>query len=163
MKHVISAVLGLAFASTAFAHDGLHLEAQLRGGNEVPPVDTDTRGSFEVLQSRDGRSAEYTLRVNDGTRLTQAHFHCGPAGANGPVIVFLAGLHPPGWDVDGRWISNATLTDDNVVNPQCGATLADIFEQARVGNVYVNVHSVAHPAGVIRGQLREERRRGRKD
>lgn len=163
MKHVISAVLGLAFASTALAHDRLQLEAQLRGENEVPSVDTDTRGIFEVQQSRDGSSAEYTLRVSNGVRLTQAHLHCAPAGVNGPVILFLAGSHERGWDVDGRWISNATLTNDNVVNPQCGATLADIFEQARIGNVYVNVHSVDHPAGVIRGQLKEDRRRRDKD
>jgi hypothetical protein len=168
MRHVISAVLGLAFASTALAHDGLdrdgrQFEAQLRGENEVPPVATDTRGRFEVHLSGDGSSAEYTLRVSDGVRLTQAHFHCGQAGVNGPVIVFLAGLHVPGWDVDGRWISNATLTNANVVNPECGTTLADIFEQAKIGNVYVNVHSGAHPAGVIRGQLTEDRRRRDKD
>ena len=163
MRHVISAVLGLAFASTALAHDGFRFEAQLRGENEVPPVTTDTRGRFEVHLSSDGSSAEYTLRVSDGVRLQQAHFHCGQAGVNGPVIVFLAGVHLPGWDVDGKWISNATITDANVVNTQCGATLADIFEQARIGNVYVNAHSVEHPAGVIRGQLNVERRRRDKD
>jgi hypothetical protein len=75
------------------------------------------------------------------------------------VIVFLAGLHAPGWDVDGRWISNTTLTDANVVNPACGATLAEVMEQARAGNVYVNVHSVQNPAGVIRGQLLVPHRR----
>ncbi len=163
MRHVISAVLGVALASTALAHDRLELEAELRGENEVPPVNTDTRGRFEVHPGRDGSSAEYTLRVSDGVRLTQAHFHCAPAGANGPVILFLAGFHDRGWDVDGKWISNATVTDDNVVNSQCGATLADILEQARIGNVYVNVHSLEHPAGVIRGQLKEDRKRRHKD
>lgn len=149
----IGIVVGLAVATTALAHGGRQLQAELRGENEVPPVETDTRGRFELHESRDGTSAEYTLRISEGTRITQAHLHCAPAGANGPVVVFLAGHHDAGWDVDGRWISNATLTDANVVNPQCGATLADVLEQARVGNVYVNVHATAHPAGVIRGQL----------
>jgi CHRD domain len=115
-------------------------------------VATDTTGRFVVHVNDDG-TAEYTLRVESGVRLTQAHFHCGAAGVNGPVIVFLAGNHAPGWDVDGKWVSNATITNTNVVNTACGATLDQIFENARLGGVYVNVHSVAWPGGVIRGQL----------
>jgi CHRD domain len=117
----------------------------------------------QVVASADGWSwllrsqiaAEYTLRVNSGVLVTQAHLHCAPAGVNGPVIVFLAGFRPEGWDVDGRWISNATITDANVIltTTLCGATLAQVFKAARDGNVYVNVHSVANPAGVVRGQL----------
>ncbi|MET0509671.1 MAG: CHRD domain-containing protein [Burkholderiaceae bacterium] len=159
MRHVaIGVVLGLAVAATASAHDGRELKAELRGVNEVPAVETETRGRFEIQESRDGKSAEYTLKVSDGQRLTQAHLHCGQEGVNGPVIVFLAGLHEPGWDVDGKWISNATVTDRNVVNAACGATLSEVLEQARVGNVYVNVHSDDHRAGVIRGQLLEPRK-----
>ena len=160
MTHIaIGVALGFAMSSTALGHDGRQLEAELRGENEVPPVATDTRGRFHIHQSEDGATAEYTLRVSDGERITQAHFHCGPAGVNGPIIVFLAGFHDLGWDVDGRWISNARITDANVMSPECGTTLADILEQARIGNVYVNVHSVAHKGGVIRGQLLPEGRR----
>ena len=163
MTHIaIGVALGLVISSTALGHDGRQLQAELRGDNEVPPVETETRGRFHIHEREDGASAEYTLRVSDGERVTQAHFHCAPAGANGPIVVFLAGFHEPGWDVDGRWISNATLTDANVIDPRCGATLAEVLEQARIGNVYVNVHSVAHPAGVIRGQLLPERRRSRR-
>jgi CHRD domain-containing protein len=128
-------------------------KARLSGDNEVPPVVSDTAGRFEILVDKAATSGQYTLRVDSGVRVTQSHFHCGPAGVNGPVIVFLAGPRPEGWDVDGKWVSNATITDANVVNTACGATLAAIFEQARNGNVYVNVHSVAHPGGVARGQL----------
>jgi len=159
MRHfTIGVALGLALASTALAHGSRELKAELRGENEVPPVRTETRGRLELQESRNDKSAEYTLRISEGVRITQAHLHCGQEGVNGPVVVFLAGHHDAGWDVDGKWISNATVTDENVVNPLCGATLSDVLEQARVGNVYVNVHSVEHPAGVIRGQLREPSR-----
>jgi hypothetical protein len=156
-RNVILAAIALTasgFTATAVADD--LFRARLSGDQEAPPVGpvvTDTTGRFEAMLSKDQLSAEYTLRVDSGIRVTQAHFHCGPAGVNGPIIVFLAGFHAPGWDVDGKWVSNATITDANVVNTSCGATLADIFQQARAGNVYVNVHSVAHPAGVARGQL----------
>jgi len=41
-----------------------------------------------------------------------------------PVIVFLAGLHAPGWDVNGRWVSHVTVTNANVVltTSPCGST-----------------------------------------
>jgi hypothetical protein len=153
-KRILATAIFLAsFGTMATAVANELFQARLSGDQEVPPVVTDTAGRFDVLVSRDQKEAEYTLRVDSGVRVTQSHFHCGPAGINGPVIVFLAGFHAPGWDVDGKWVSNATLTDANVVNASCGSTLAAIFEQARLGNVYVNVHSVAHPAGVARGQL----------
>ena len=49
------------------------------------------------------------VKENAGVRITQAHIHCAPAGVNGPVVVFLAGLHAAGLDVDGKWVSNATI------------------------------------------------------
>lgn len=150
---VLAAFLVASIAAASDARADELFQARLSGDNEVPAVATDTAGRAEVLVSKDRKSAEYTLRVENGVRVTQSHFHCGPAGVNGPVIVFLAGFHAPGWDVDGKWVDNATVTDANVVNPACGTTLAEIFEQARAGNVYVNVHSVAHPGGEARGQL----------
>jgi hypothetical protein len=148
----IAVVLG-ALGSTPIAEANELFQARLTGDQEVPAVATDTTGRFEILVNKAQTAGEYTLRVESGVRVTQSHFHCGPAGVNGPIIVFLAGFHVAGWDVDGKWVSNATITDANVINTACGATLAAIFEQARNGNVYVNVHSVAHPGGVARGQL----------
>ena len=148
----IGMLLGF-LGSSAMAGADESFQARLTGDQEVPAVETNTTGRFEILVNKDVTAGEYTLRVNSGVRVTQSHFHCGAAGVNGPVIVFLAGPRGEGWDVDGKWVSNATITDANVINTTCGATLAQIFEQARNGNVYVNVHSVAHPGGVARGQL----------
>ena len=148
---IIVAFVGtLAFGVSSHAKE--LFKARLSGDQEVPPVVTDTSGRFEVHVNNDG-TAEYTLRVENGNRVTQAHFHCGVAGVNGPVIVFLAGFHAPGWDVDGKWVSNATITNANIVNTSCGTTLDEIFENARLGGVYVNVHSVSNPPGIVRGQL----------
>ena len=149
---VIGTLLGLLGSSTIANAEEL-FQARLTGDQEVPAVETDTTGRFKILVNNDATAGEYTLSVDSGVRVTQAHFHCAPAGTNGPVIVFLAGFRSEGWDVNGKWVSNATITDANVIDPTCGTTLAQIFQQARDGNVYVNVHSVAHPAGVARGQL----------
>ena len=133
--------------------DGREFRAELRGDNEVPPVDTDTKGSLRIRFSDDFSSATVRLDVHDGERVTQAHFHCGDEGVNGPIVIFLAGFHDRGWDVDGRWIDNLTITDQNIVNTTCGSTLRDIAQAMEDGHIYANVHSVASPSGVIRGQV----------
>ncbi len=136
--------------------DGRRFRAELRGENEVPPVDTDTRGKLRITFADDYRSATIRFDIEDGVRITQAHFHCGTEGVNGPVVIFLAGFHDRGWDIDGRWLDNVTITDQNIVNTACGTSLRDIAEAMREGRIYVNAHSVAIPSGVVRGQMRED-------
>jgi hypothetical protein len=143
---VLVAVAPAAWADETF-------KAILSGDQEVPPVVTDTTGKFKLQLNPAETEAEITLTVSDGVRLRQAHLHCAPVGANGPIVAFLAGDNAAGYNVDGKWISNATLTDTSISNPACGATLSALAASMRAGTVYVNVHSVAHPGGVIRGQV----------
>ena len=155
----LSTNLLLATMLTAFAavaHAGEEFRAKLSGDQEVPPVITDTSGDFRFDFDDFEESGSYRLKVRDGVRVRQAHIHCAPEGINGPVIIFLAGNHDPGWDVDGRWIDNATVTNANIVNEACGATLADIVGNMRDGNTYVNVHTVDNPSGEVRGQIEEK-------
>jgi hypothetical protein len=152
---VLAAALLLAIAPDR-RHDGHEFRAKLRGDNEVPPVDTETTGKLRIRFADDFSSATLRLDLDDAERVTQAHFHCGEEGANGPVVIFLAGFHANGWDVDGRWIDNVTITDQNIVNTTCGSTLREIAEAMQDGRVYVNVHSVANPSGVVRGQVRSD-------
>jgi hypothetical protein len=147
---------GLAGSATARDDDeGLNFKARLTGRQEVttPPggVDTRTRGKagFEFNDAR----TELEFEVEDGIRVTQAHIHCAPEGQNGPIVVFLAGFHDRGWDVDGDWVGDATATDANITNTACGSTLAQLAEAMAQGRTYANVHTVANPAGEVRGQI----------
>jgi CHRD domain len=159
---VLALALTMPFA--AVGDDELAFRARLAGDQEVPPVVTDTSGRAEIKFSEDLSTAEFVLRVSDGIRLTQAHIHCAPAGFNGPIVAFLAGFHELGWDVDGKWIDNAILTDDNIIfgatpTATCRhtiATLADLAEAIVDGDAYVNVHSDLNPAGEVRGQLESD-------
>ena len=127
--------------------------AVLTGEEEVPPVATEMGGSVRIRFNDDFTAAAFTLTVTDGVRVQQAHIHCGVPGVNGPVVVFLAGFHAPGWDVDGKWIDHAVFTQANIVNSACGATLVELTQSMKDGRTYANVHTVAHPGGEIRGQI----------
>ena len=138
-------------------------EARLTGAEEVPAVTTNTSGKAEIVFNEDETKLGYELAVRKGVRATQSHIHCAPKGVNGPVVVFLAGFHNRGWDVDGSWIENATVTDANVIPPAPGGpcphvinNLRDLAAAIRAGDTYVNVHTVANPGGEVRGQLRGE-------
>ena len=143
--------LMLAVVGTANADE--EFRARLSGDEEVPPVVTDTSGMFKILFNRDESEATINLRVRDGVRVTQAHLHCAPAGSNGPIVVFLAGFHAIGWDVDGAWIGKEIVTDTNVIEDSCGGSLSAIAQAMREGGIYVNVHTVANPGGEVRGQV----------
>jgi hypothetical protein len=132
-------------------------KAVLTGDQEVPPVvGTDTTGKFKLEFNEGKNEAEVRLEVRDGMSIIGSHLHCGAFGVNGPIAVSLAHWVNPahGYDVDGKWITNATLTDASVIPAAgCGTGLAALVDAIRAGNVYVNVHSVGHPGGVVRGQL----------
>ncbi len=150
-------------SSAASGHETLRFAADLVGVHEVPPVKTETTGEVTVRFNQELTAAQFRLTVEDGTAVTMAHFHCAPVGVNGPVIAFLFGMVPGGFDVDGR-LAKFTLTDANITaitpHPDCMTTIgmdinsiADLAQAMRAGKIYANVHTVAHPAGEIRGQL----------
>lgn len=145
-------VLGLAavlFAAIpgARAQEGDAFDIQLYGGWEVPPVETSATGTANLQMN--GDELAWTLTAT-GDEFTMAHIHYGAAGTNGPVIaVFFMDPNNPVTDVDiaGTFDSESLLGDfqDDW----------DAFAEAfAAGMLYVNVHSVDHPAGVLRNQIR---------
>lgn len=127
-------VLGVASAWGLAAH-AAEISVTLSGAQEVPPVNTTARGSVVVKINDDGsvNGSVYTSAVMG----TAAHIHSGAAGMNGPVVL------PLTKGADGTW----SVPDGAKLTPaQLG-----MFKS---GELYVNVHSAAHPDGEIRGQLK---------
>jgi len=153
---------GFGGSATADSDDdgGLEFKAKLSGSQEVTNpaggVATKTAGKARFEFNDAKTELEFELEVEDGVRVTQAHIHCAPEGQNGPIVVFLAGFHDRGWDVDGDWIGDATATDANITNTACGSTLVQLEDAMAEGRTYANVHTVAHPAGEVRGQIHAE-------
>lgn len=127
----VIAALALA-SSTAFAKN---VVVQLNGKNEVPAVATGATGQGTITIN-DDKSVTGSITTS-GVAGTAAHIHTGAEGKNGPVAVPLAKGADGGWSVP----ANAKLTDDQ-------------YTAFQAGELYVNVHSTAHPDGEIRGQLK---------
>lgn len=155
----LTVLLGAAAADAG----GPEFRARLTGDQEVPPTGVDATGRFRIEFDEALTGGEFRLTVKDLDGVFRAHLHCAPAGANGPIFIHLMGDLPVAigsgvqarQNIDGRWLSNATLTDQSFTNTTtaCGSTLADVVAAANAGNVYVNVHTVDFPGGAIRGQL----------
>lgn len=106
----------------------------LSGAAEVPPVTTSASGSGQIVVQPD-RSLSGTIRTT-GMEATAAHIHVAAPGRNGPPIVTLS------------------KGSDGMFTVPAGARLNEAQHASYLaGELYVNVHSAAHPDGEIRGQL----------
>ena len=181
------AILGLAaIATTAIAYDRSGgFRASISGYQEVPTLSTDANGTFKASFDRRGDRIRYTLRyegpfnannVPAGSPVTQAHIHLGAPAVNGGVIVFLcanppiappAGVpSPPTCPPTGGTVTGE-LTRAHVVGPAAQGIAAGEFEEfvraLRAGATYVNLHTVAFPNGEIRGQIKGDRGKHRRN
>lgn len=119
----------------------MQLRVSMTGIQEVPgPGDPDGNGTAEIrVTARDGQVC-WDVYVRDIGAATAAHIHRGAAGVAGPPVVTVA---TP--DANGRSQGCATL------DPMAARDIA-----MRGHEYYLNIHSAAHPAGAIRGQLRAD-------
>lgn len=143
------------------------------------PADSQAQGQAIFHVNGDGNSAsvEYKLIASNIENITQAHIHCGPAGVNGPIVMWLypdpsatqalpggVGRHD-GILAEGTFDRTNLRPTTNAACPGGIATFADLLDRIRAGNAYVNVHTndgVAptntgpgdFPGGEIRGQFK---------
>ncbi|MEC2351799.1 CHRD domain-containing protein [Bacillus toyonensis] len=126
--------------------------AKLRGRNEVPPVETDARGQAFFKLSRDELSLKFKLELFDIENVVVAHLHLGAKGTNGPVVAFLFGPITNPVSIECATFTGM-ITQEDLVGPLAGRTLDALVNEITAGNIYINVHTVQHPNGEIRGQL----------
>jgi hypothetical protein len=115
-------------------------KVQLTGAQMVPPVETAATGTADITYDPATRVVTWAITYSGlSGPATMAHFH-GPApeGKNGPVVIWLSKQGSPAASpISGQ----ATLTPEQA-------------QQFAAGDWYVNVHTQAHPAGEIRGQVK---------
>ena len=127
--------------------------AELTGGEEVPPVDTNATGIANLQNNV--QTINYQLSVNDLVNVTQAHIHRGEEGENGKIVVTLYNTTMPTGPMSGL-LSQGNITAANLVGPLAGQQLTDLTSIMDNGTAYVNVHTKDFPDGEIRGQIAAE-------
>jgi aldose sugar dehydrogenase len=132
--------------------NGDEFGALLTGGEENPKVETSARATAE-FDLKDNR-LEFELKAAGSIdSAIAAHIHLGARGQNGPIVAFLFESASPTDFERGDRISKGKLRDaDIIARPGFTPTVANLAERIRQGRAYVNLHTVAHPAGEIRGQ-----------
>ncbi len=133
------------------------LEIRLTGASQVPAVNTNAFGRAEVELSENGTALTFEIQVCDIANVTASHIHVGNSTTNGPVILFLFKAGATAFSsTDGcSELVEGVLTPADLI-PNMGAGInnwTDFVNALRSGNTYINVHTTAHPAGEIRGQL----------
>jgi len=126
--------LAAALAVTSAAALAETMDVKLTGAQEVPPVQGSSSGSGTVTVNNDG-SVSASISAS-GFTPTAAHIHEGKAGTNGKVIVPF------------------TKEGDKFVAPAGAKLTPDQMKAFKDGDLYVNIHSAAHPGGEVRAQLK---------
>ncbi len=108
--------------------------AALAGAQEVPPVTTSATARGAVVVDPVTREITGGLTFS-GLTPSAAHIHDGAPGVNGPIAI-------------GLILGTGTAT----VPP--GAILTEAqYQSLLAGNLYLNIHTAANPAGELRGQI----------
>jgi hypothetical protein len=111
-------------------------KAELSGGAEVPPTQSEGRGTLDASYDSLTKEFVWTITYSGLTGpVTAAHIH-GPAdpGKNAPILIPIAG--PFASPIRGK----TTLTPEQ----------ADALKRG----VYLNLHTAQNPEGEIRGELK---------
>ena len=120
-------------------------DAMLYGEQQNPPILTDGMGGVVIEVTRDSMfvsgafALEAPLAPIGGTGL---HLHSGMFGQNGAVVLPLTA------DVAPDSLSGVLARSANAF-----ARDPALVDAMRERSVYVNVHSLAYPAGEVRGQV----------
>lgn len=131
--------VALALAGCSLLQPDAHLAAfstQMTGLNEAPSVATPATGRVDALLDKNTRLLRWKMSFSGlSGPATAGHFH-GPAAIGSNASIALPLKNPLKSPLEGQ----ATLTPTQA---------ADLL----AGKWYANIHTAAHPAGEIRGQM----------
>jgi hypothetical protein len=142
---------------SASSEETLAFGARLSGFQETPSIFTPANGTFDGAIDLATQELTYTLTYTGlSASVTVAHIHFAKKGVAGAIVAFLCGGGnkppcPPSGPVTGTIAAGdiMEITDQGV----SAGSFQALFLAVVSGSAYANVHTSAHPAGEIRGQI----------
>ena len=142
-RNFACAIVGamVLLAAPAAGAQTIALKAELSGANHVPPLQVPGKGNVVATFDSATKTLKWTITYS---------------GLTGPAFA----MHFHGPTDQARNAGIALPITGNLSSPIDGsATLSDRFvSDLLAGNWYLNIHTAAHPAGELRGQLLIEAR-----
>ncbi|KXS12184.1 hypothetical protein M427DRAFT_34925 [Gonapodya prolifera JEL478] len=140
-----SLLAGLSYAQ--------NYSASLAGSNEVPPNNSPATGTCFAAAASDQsgtRYLYYNLSVINISNPVAAHFHYGPSGVSGPIIVPIFDLTVLATVplINGSLVTEGFVTNDTIFNPDNMSpitTFASFASALSNGSIYINVHTRLSP------------------
>ena len=129
-------VFGTATAQTA-GEGGRPFTVEMTGAAERPgPGDPDGSGTAKLMLNHGQGRVCFEITVSNIDTPTAAHIHEADVNSPGPIVV-------PLFMTSGTSMNGCVDADQEEIK--------EIIHEP--GEYYVNVHTVAFPAGAIRGQM----------
>jgi CHRD domain len=147
----LASITANGFINSAFGQQSF--SAELSGDNQLPPVDTEATGTFNLVTVN--QSSGYLLSVDQLVNVTEAHIHRGEETEVGKHVVTLYNATTPTGPMSGL-LSQGNITAADLEGPLAGQQLTDLISLMDNGTAYVNVHTEEFPTGEIRGQISAE-------
>lgn len=143
-----------ALARMFWVYDGGNEFATVLSGAEENPAVASTAKAVAKLTLNSNGTLDFKVWATTAIQqATASHIHLGAFTQNGPVVAFFFASAAKDFQA-GDLIAQGTLTDGSVIaKPGFTPTIASLVERIRQGRAYVNIHTLAHPGGEIRGQL----------
>ena len=149
---------GVISGPGALPVESVPFRAVLSAANEVPAVDLAASGTatvwLHVVRNAAGEivsgSVDFHVRYRfpAAVTFTGLHIHSGRAGVNGPVVLNSSLTRVEDAPAEGVLRFQGQILPANAAGL---AALRGVMEDPQA--YYVNLHTTAHPAGAIRGQV----------
>jgi hypothetical protein len=130
--------------------------AVLTSYHHAVPIEAPARGEAIFRLSEDGSELRYKLIVDNVENIIMAHVHLGSWEHIETPVVWLYPSSPPPKLMPGRFdgvLAEGIITAANLRGQLGGKSLADLVEDMRAGNAYVNLHTLHHHFE-LRGRIR---------